>query len=393
MMMPIRLAVYASHPIQYQAPIFRELNKLSEINLTVLYGDNIGLEEIYNSEFEVSFKWDIPLMEGYKFGFFRNFSLSRVRGFFSRVNPGIFFHILTGTYEVVLIHGYHTLTSWLVFIAAKLRGVKIIMRGEAIPKDRTRNFRSRISQRLAKWILSCCDAVMYSCSGNKQYWEQLNVPHKKMFFIPCAVDNEYFRAQHRLLEGKTEELKKKVGASADDFVVLFSARFTERKRPLDLINAVAQIDHEEIFLLFVGDGPERKLMEELVKSHGMKSKFTGFINQSLLSEYYSIANLFVVISSYDASPKALNEALNFGMPVICSEAVGTVHDLVVDGVNGFVVGVGDMNKISQKLKDLNCDRPLARDMGKKSMEFVESWNLKNDAQGILNAANYCIRQE
>jgi len=86
-----------------------------------------------------------------------------------------------------------------------------------------------------------------------------------------------------------------------------------------LIEAVSKIDHSNITLLFIGDGLLRNEMEELSVKYGIKAVFTGFKGQKKLANYYSIANLFVVISDYDASPKALNEALNFA-------AINTIQD-------------------------------------------------------------------
>ena len=128
----------------------------------------------------------------------------------------------------------------------------------------------------------------------------------------------------------------------NDFVIIFPSRFTDRKKPFDLINAAALSSRKNIVILFVGDGPNRKKMEALCKEKKIKAIFTGFINQNSISKYYSISNAVAIISEYDASPKSLNEALNFQLPSIITNMVGTAGDLIIDNHNGFIVDVGDI---------------------------------------------------
>ena len=125
-----KLAIYAPHPVQYHVPIYREIKKLKEVKSVVLYADNLGVKAVYQPEFKVSIQWDIPLLDGYEYIFFRNFAKNKMGNFFSRINPGLFFHVLTKRYDTVLIQGYHTLNSWLILVASKLSNTKIIFRGE-----------------------------------------------------------------------------------------------------------------------------------------------------------------------------------------------------------------------------------------------------------------------
>ena len=384
----IRLAIYTMHPIQYHVPIFRELSKEENLEVTVLYADTLGLDEEFIPEFNTSIKWDVPLLVGYNYFFVKNFSINRMVGFFSRFNPGMFVHILFKKYDAILIHGYQNFTAWLVLVAAKLSGTKIIFRGEAIPKSRGQAIKHLFTTYVIKYFLSACNAVMYSCSGNRAYWKELSVPNEKMFFIPCAVDNNFFRKEKQRYIHLREKTRSDLGIDSSDLVILFLARFTARKRPLDLIEALGELNHKKIVLLFVGDGPERSAMEAAAQKHSIRSVFTGFINQSELPRYYNLADLFVVISSYDASPKALNEAMNFSIPAIVSEQVGTANDLIREGENGFIVKVGDLNTISNRINFLNRNRGKLSKMGELSRIIVTNWSLENDVKGIKEALSF-----
>ena len=380
----LKLVIIAPHPVQYHTPLFKEVEKLHNIESMVLYCDDIGVKPIYVDEFKTTIKWDVPLLDGYKYKFLRNYSRKVVNGFFSCINPALLSEIFKNKYDVVLIQGYDNLSCWLALFAAKLTGAKVIWRGESTLKGNEDS--SFWKKFLKKIVLSrffnVCDAVMYSCSGNKDYLQFYGVPESKLFPIPCAVDNEFFQSERRKYLGKENKIRKGLGIGEDDFVILFVARITENKRPMDLVKAIETIKEKNITILFVGDGIEREIVEKYCKVNNVKAKFVGFKNQTEISKYYSIGNLFVLISGYDNSPKAMNEAMNFEIPVICTKRAGTAYDLVKESENGFLVETGDIAAIAEKIAYLNQNRCLAREMGKKSWEIVKSWNFRENARSI-----------
>ena len=70
----INLAIIASHPIQYYAPLFRCIAQDSILNIKVFYLWNFGITNQIDQGFKQSLKWDIPLLEGYNFEFVPNIS-------------------------------------------------------------------------------------------------------------------------------------------------------------------------------------------------------------------------------------------------------------------------------------------------------------------------------
>ena len=388
----IKFYYFAPHPVQYHVGIYRELAKLDNLDFKVIYEDNIGLKPTYVAEFKKEIKWDIDLTSGYPYEFMKNYSLNPHGGIFSRVNFGIFKKIFIDKPDVILFKTYTNFSDFLIMLLAKLTKTKIIFRGEATLRgNEGQTFKSKLKEKFLRWWLKQCNIIMYSCTGNKEYWKYYGVSEDKMLPIPCAVDNKFFQTERKKYLGKEKEIKKELGIDENDFVVLFSARFTNRKRPFDLINAVSKIDNKNITILFVGDGIERKNMEQEVKNKNIKAVFVGFKNQSEISKYYSIADLDIVISAYDPSPKAMNEAMNFELPIIVTNIVGTAYDLVKDGKNGYIIKVGDIDTLVKKIDYLNKNREIAKQMGKKSLEIVNGWTFEKDAYYINEAVKRIMR--
>ena len=382
-------------PVYYQVPIFQRVDKLRNVDLTVIYFDDKGLRPYYEPEMGVVRDHnEFDLLRGYKYKFLKNLMPhNNDKGFFTLINPSIAWYVTRNKPDVVFIQSYATLSDWLAMFFAKIMGSRVIFRGEATLRRTKQNtlFASAKYLFLRIWLKKC-DLVMYSCSGNRSYWKHYEVPDDKLMPIPCAVDNNFYRDEYTKHIKTFEAIRSSLGISRKDFVIIFSARLSPRKRPLDLLKALTSVDCSDIVVLFVGDGAERSSIKKFAIDNKIKIKLVGFQNHHNISKYYSIANLSVVISDYDPSPKALNEAMNFELPVIVTDVVGTSEDLVAENVNGFVVEVGNTQAIAEKVAFLNKNRDIAKRMGKHSVEIISNWNFSKDAHWVSRAVDKVMVQ-
>lgn len=382
-----KLAIVANNPIYYQDGIWIQLDESRVVNIMVNYLSDFGVNQS-NPQWIALIQLD-----KYPHLFLKNYGNdSSFAGFFSRINPSLLSILFKRKYDAILIHGYDNMSCWLALLAAKLAGVKVVWRGESTLKG---NENSSLWKKFLKKIIlsrffNVCDAVMYSCTGNKDYLKFYGVPESKLFPIPCAVNNDFFRNERKKYLGKENKIREGLGIGEDDFVVLFVARMTENKRPMDLVKAVEMIKEKNVTILFVGDGIEKERVEDYCNANKVKAKLVGFKNQTEIFKYYSIGNLFVLISVYDNSPKAMNEAMNFEVPAICTKSAGTAYDLVKESENGFLVETGDIAAIAEKIAYLNQNRCLAREMGKKSWGIVKNWNFQENARSIEKAVHFVI---
>ncbi len=385
-----KLLNVAVHPVHYHVGIFRELAKSDVFESTVCYLDTVGLEETYEKFFGIKIAFDIPLLGGYDSLFLRNFGIDRSDvKFLSRINPGIIRAIRP--YDIVFTTGNSTLTHWMLLFAAKALGKKIIWRGEhTIYQHNTpiQDLSWKLRSPLVKYFLGSCDALMYSCAGNKEFIESFGVS-TPLFPIHCAVDNEFYRKKRTLYMGERSALRTELGIADDDQVVLTMARLIERKRIHELVDAVGRLseqgkDHRFV-LLIVGAGRERERLERLCADRGVRSVFTGFKNQSEVAKYYVMSDVFVLMSDYDPSPKALNEALNFELPVIITDICGTAEDLVCEGENGFVIPVGDVAALCDRLNWVREHSSQLAHMGRRSLEIVSRYTFADNARNVERA--------
>lgn len=327
-----KIFIYAKHPIMYQVPIFKELYKIDK-DIMVGFGSDISLREVYFKEINSSFKPDTPgLISGFPNIIFKNYGSEKIL-FFTRFNPGLLFHIIFNKYNSILIHGHDSIMCLLILLIAKFRGVKTIWRGEIISKKR-----NRLIKYLIKIYLKQFDALLYSCQGNLSFLNSLGFYPLEHNFIKCSVDNSYF---------KSFNSKNFIKCNEKGILnICFSARFIQRKRPMDLVLAAEKLCIP-FHIHWIGDGPLRLEIENETKIRNLKSTFYGFVNQSQISQIYMSCDLGVCCSDYDPSPKVINEMMNFDIISIMTNMVGTSKDLAF--MEDDIIDVGDINSIQNRI--------------------------------------------
>jgi len=101
-----------------------------------------------------------------------------------------------------------------------------------------------------------------------------------------------------------------------------------------------------------------------------------------------IAGVFVLPSTNEPWGLIINEAMNFGLPIITTNQVGAAPDLVRHGENGFIYHVGDVEKLGDRLLELLSDKENRMRMGQKSLDIISKWSYEEDIEGILSALKY-----
>lgn len=387
-----KIAILTSHPTQYHAPLFRELAKNPIIDLTVYFCFKIGAEEHLDEGFGKVYKWDTPVLEGYKYAFLKNISPWPSFGFLGQIHPQILREIKINKYDALISHGYVGLTYWLAFFACWSINTPLILKGEA---DLSKNisFAKKILKKLVlNFLFKKTSAFLYSYSLNKEFFRFYGALEDNLFFHPCAVDNNFFRAQRDKWVKNKEITKNDLGIKNDWPVVLFVGKFIPRKRVMDLLEAAKLITNQNFNILLIGDGPQKNNLQKFIKENNLGNVyFTGFKNQSELPEYYAIGDIFILPSEYDPSPKALNEIMNFQMPIIASDGVKTVSDLVRDGNSGFIYPVGDFQELAKYLEKILADEKLRLRLGQNAYNTVSKWSFEEDIKGIIRALDYVTK--
>ena len=384
---------FLSHPIQYFSPLLKELAKKTD--LEVCYFSDVSLKLNKDAGFGTAIKWDIPLLEGYQSEFLKNWRSSGplTNSFFDVFNPSVITKLWKTKHKIVVVNGWSYSSNWLVFIFGKLFGKKIWMRAEnPLHKELTKSPKLLfIKKIILKHILFklFIDKFLYIGSQNKAFYQFYGVNEESRYiFTPYAVDNKQFQTEKLKFSKNINELKTELQVDSDKKIILFSGKYIEVKRPLDLLEAFKMLNNPDYLLIFVGEGKLRKQMEDYVKQNGLQNVLlTGFVNQSQISKYYAIANVFVMCSEMETWGLSLNEAMNFELPVVISCTSGSSFDLVKDGVNGYIFQKSDVNELAKKIESVLLSEENLRKMGKESLEIINQYSIDVIVENIKKQIN------
>lgn len=383
--MTYRLGIFACNPVPYKAPLYRRLDDHDGFEIEVLYGTTAGARTA-DLGFGSPRQWDVPLLDGYPYNVLSDYSRDEWTGFLYTINPGLF-RCIDDRFDAILIHeGYFRLSSVFAQFAANLNDVPVLLHGPG-----TCIGESPAAKHLAKLLyvrsyLSGVDAVLADCTANRRYYKRFGFDSDRIFTMRAAVDNDRFRRARRdLSSADVMSVYNELGLSGTEVTILFVGKLIERKRPFDLLRAFADLDPDlDASLVFVGDGDLRSSMESWCQSKGEDDvAFAGFRNQRELSRFYEAGDVFALPPSYDPSPKVLNEAMNFDLPIIASDGVGSAADLVQD--NGFVYPTGAIDELANHLEYLVSHPDEREAMGERSGQIVDEWDYDQNVYAIDRA--------
>ena len=142
----------------------------------------------------------------------------------------------------------------------------------------------------------------------------------------------------------------------------------------------------------MGDGVLRRDLENYSAKHQVTNVcFAGFRNQTELPRYFGVGDVLVLPSSTEPWGLVVNEAMNFGLPVICSNQVGCAADLVKPDENGYVFPAGDIDALADSLAAMLTDEGRRSAMGECSRALIADWGFRNDLEGVVAALQQVVR--
>ena len=358
-----KILVISKTVSSYHSPIFKKIGKNNYLH--ALYYRNDQFINWYNPEYKTVIKKNKKLFIGYKFTFINssNSILKLIEFTYKLINTLLKYNI-----KNILIFGYDHPTCWIAIITGKILNRNILWRGEAILKKE--NFIKKIIKKIyLKTFFSMCDYLFYSCDNNRKLISKYSA--SKLWPYPCSVDNLFFRKKFFYLKKKKNDLIQKYKLSNSSFKIVAVSRLTKRKNLAYLLKEIYLSKIKNIEILIVGNGPEYEKLIKLAKKLNLSVKFFGYQEHEEVCRILSIANLYCLVSNFDASPKSLNEALNFKLPIIIRDTIGTAGDLIIDNFNGVILKKKD--KLNLVLKDLIKDKKKQKLFSKNSYKTLDSF--------------------
>lgn len=153
--------------------------------------------------------------------------------------------------------------------------------------------------------------------------------------------------------------------------VLNVGRLYPKKGQADLIRAFARIDRPDWRLVFCGDGPLRGDLQALASSLSIAER-VDFIGQVRdVFDWYTRAGVFAFPSYFEGFPNVLAEAMVAGAPTVSYDCPTGPSELIRHGENGYLVEVGDVDKLASHIDALIADVGLAERFSREAARTID----------------------
>jgi sugar transferase (PEP-CTERM/EpsH1 system associated) len=187
------------------------------------------------------------------------------------------------------------------------------------------------------------------------------VPGRKIIHIPNGVDTEKFRPlePNQGAPAARGELRRRLGLPAEGLLLGAVGRLDPVKDFPTLLRGFSRLccQFPQARLAIVGDGPVRANLMDLARALDLAPRLSWVGAQEDVASLLRCFDLFVQCSIFEGMSNTILEAMATGLPVVAS-ATGGNGELVVDGANGFLFPVGDVEALTQALTKYASDQTL-----------------------------------
>jgi glycosyltransferase involved in cell wall biosynthesis len=384
-----KLAVLATHPVQYQCPLWASVSRSRDLKLKVFFGSDFSIRGYTDTDFTTHVAWSQDLLQGFDYVFTGDKSWHPL---LFRAGKSLYDALDAYQPTDILLNAYLPLFYWQGLRWACQNQVRVHFRGDTTDVDRRRG---RVAGLLRNLVLDHfyghVDAFCAVGEHSREHYLARGIAARRITESPFCVDTMAIESLFENCRHRRSELRAALGLDDSDFVLVFSGKLIEKKDPLTLLEAVASlpsVGNRVLKLLVMGDGPLRQQCELKAKNLCPgRAIFLGFRGQSQLGCVYGAADALVLPSVRSETwGLVVNEALQFGLPCIVSDRVGCKDDLVVDGRTGESFPHGNTVELRAAiLRLVSWVNGRRNEVASQCRQAISANTLESAAMGIVAA--------
>ncbi|MDE1184255.1 glycosyltransferase family 4 protein [Paraburkholderia sp.] len=252
--------------------------------------------------------------------------------------------------------------------------------------------RYTLKERLKRLLVARFDAALVAGEKHRQYAKSLGIPLSRSRIGFDVIDVDYFA--QKALHARAEAADVRARFGLPQRYMLCVSRFVPRKNIHLLIDAYARsgVRNSGVSLVLVGQGPSEAQLREQIEKLGLESSIV--ILQSIPNQHmpnlYALAEFLVLASDFDQWGLCVSEAYAAGRPAIVTRTCGVANEVVLDGVNGYIVEPGDVPALAERIQRLAIDRDTRERFAANAAATSARWTPTVFATNTLDLAETMV---
>jgi lipopolysaccharide/colanic/teichoic acid biosynthesis glycosyltransferase len=224
------------------------------------------------------------------------------------------------------------------------------------------------------WMARYTDSLITMNEEDYQVAQKFKLKNNgKVYYVPgVGVDTEMYQ----LKDVNPNQLRKSLGLSLDDIVLIAMGDLIDRKNYESSIKAIAKVDNPKIHFLICGNGPKLESLAKLAIDLRVENQihFLGF--RTDIKELLTTADIFLFTTYQEGLPRSMMEAMSAGLPCIASKVRGNV-DLIQEGIGGFLREPDDSEGFAETINTLASDKVLREKMKVSNLDSIKKFDVEN----------------
>lgn len=287
--------------------------------------------------------------------------------------------IKKGEYEI--IHCHTPVASVLTRLAAKKSrkriGTKVLYTAHGFHFYKGAPLKNWLMYYPIEKVLSKHTDVLITINEEDYSFAKKKLKAKQIKHVHgIGVDRKKFEVD--MCSKERDEQRAKFTVEPLDFLITYVAELNDNKNQMMLVDAMKILvkKHPNIKVLLAGDGVNKDKIEKEIRENKLQSNVLLLGYRTDIPNLLAISDLYVATSKREGLPINIIEAMVSGLPVVATNSRGQ-RELVSDGENGYIVEIGDVNSLVEKIKNIYLDNRIRERITAGAKENVGPYLIEN----------------
>ncbi len=348
-------------PVPYRIDFYNELGK--RVDLTVVFEAKEAADQ------GIKFNYNLESIKNFRAIFLKDGDICE-----KKIDIRVFKYLL-GDYDEVVLTSYSYYTEMAYLILRKLLGKPYYLSSDGGMIKHSENV---LKKYWKKFLISGAKGYFSPSKAADEYLEYYGAKSSRIHRYPFTTYYESERIKSPLSKEEKRKIKDILNIPYNK-MVLGVGQFIHRKGWDILLNA-CRFMSKDIGVYIIG-GACTEEYAQIVKKYGIINvHFLNFMSSEALHEYYKAADVFVLPTREDIWGLVINEAMNFGLPVITTNRCVAGLELVTNGVNGYLLQTLDSKSCSvelgTKIQYIVENPKIQEEYSKESLKRIKDYSIE-----------------
>jgi glycosyltransferase involved in cell wall biosynthesis len=353
----MKIAIFWNYLFHYRVPFYNRLAQVPGVELTVFHGG-----EDPNRRGKSAGSAEPPSFESIQIATHEK----SIHGAVVYFQTGMWKYLCTRKFDVIVCEGnFGILSNALLALYSRLTGARFLLWVGGWERKMIRGLAAHLRRVYIRIACRFTDGFLCYGSNAVQFLARYGAVGS-CTVIQNTVDTERIQAASAHHRSEAAKSRKALGLENKTVVLTVGAQIARKKTAL-LIDAyrIISASRDDVALVIVGDGPQKQLLVD--RAHDLADvHFTGEV-VGPVGAYFAMADIFVLPG---LGGLAINEAMAYGLPVICAEGDGTEQDLVIPNKTGLFFRRDDERDLADKIGALLAAPEKRQMMGQSAQNHV-----------------------